>query len=250
MREGTRQEECLEGETIVGIDVHGEHCTIKWISHNENKGDPEDARRLARLLRLGEYKEVHVPKREQQETRELLGLYWKTVRDVVRIKNRIKGKLREHGVCAKGETVYDVEGREKWLQPIARPTVMWILDQMYRNLDAEEEFRDKAAHRLHVVIRRHPAYELMIGIPGVGPVLASVLIAVIADPNRFSNKRKLWKYAALGVSRQWSGDPGKGHDRGTKSGNRLLKYPDPSYGGRGLGTVSTRCVAIKGPVSD
>ena len=35
----------------------------RWIARSEDKSDPADADRLARLLRMGEFKAVHVPER-------------------------------------------------------------------------------------------------------------------------------------------------------------------------------------------
>ena len=61
-------------------------------------------------------------------------------------------------------------------------------------------------------------------IPGVGPVISALMISTIIDPNRFPDKRKLWKYAGLGVRRCWTSDPKYAKTGGSKSGNRVLKY--------------------------
>jgi len=42
----------------------------RWIAKSEDKSDPADADRLARLLRLGEFKEVYVPKGLGRDRRE------------------------------------------------------------------------------------------------------------------------------------------------------------------------------------
>jgi transposase len=140
------------------------------------------------------------------------------------VKNRIKAKYREHGITASGPWVYGKEGREAWQKKVGRATVRFMLEMLYQQLDTLEAIRDQLAHRLSGMMRTKREYHQMLGLPGVGDVTASILVAVIADPHRFQNKRKLWKYSGLSVSGPWTGDPSKAHKGGSKSGNRLLKY--------------------------
>jgi transposase len=196
----------------------------RWISHSEDKGDQVDADRLSRLLRMGEFKAVHVPAGLGRDRREVLRLYQKAQGDVIRTKNRIKGKYREHGVSFRGKRVYGAEHRKECLALVARPQARFLLEVLYRKLEAEEASCEEVLKRLVELMRGDPGYELLKGIPGLGKVLSAVVATVIDDPNRFANKRKLWSYAALGVRSRWSGDPSKARVSGSKGGNRLLKY--------------------------
>jgi transposase len=173
---------------------------------------------------MGEFKEVHVPSRARQELRELVRLYTKVVGDVTRAKNRIKAKFRQHGVPVTGREVYKAEHREVWLRKLDRASVRFMAETMYQHLDAAEAVRDRLANRLKGMLRHTRAYRQMCSLPGVGAVTASILVAVIDEPERFPDKRKLWKYAGLSVSSPWSGSPGSAHRGGSPSGNRLLKY--------------------------
>jgi len=47
--------------------------------------------------------------------------------------------------------------------------------------------------------RKHKAWKLLRQIPGIGPIRAAVLIAVIQTPHRFRTKRQLWTYSGLGL---------------------------------------------------
>jgi transposase len=211
-------------ETRVDRVVVCETRENRWIAKSEDKSDPRDADRLARLLRMGEFKEVHVPKRDRQELREMVYLCDKAVRDVSRLKNRLKAKFRAHGVAVRGETVYSEKGRQVWLDQIKRPTVRFMIESIYGSMDAAEAVRDRLTRRLGGMLSRRRDYRRIKGIPGVGRVTASLLVAIIDDPWRFRDKRKLWKYAGLGVSTPWTGSPDKARARGSKTGNRLLKY--------------------------
>jgi len=75
----------------------------RWISHSEDKGDQADADRLCRLLRMGEFKAVHVPVGVGRDRREVLRMYQKMMGDSSRTKNRIKAKYREHGTMHQGK---------------------------------------------------------------------------------------------------------------------------------------------------
>jgi transposase len=196
----------------------------RWIANSEDKSDARDADRLARLLRMGEYKEVYVARRDGQELRELVGLYGKVVGDAVRAKNRLKAKFRQHGVSVEGAAVYTGDGRGEYLSRLRRPNVQFMLEVLYSRLDAADDSAGVVASRLRGMLCRRREYRAVKGIPGVGDVVASIMVAVIADPQRFPDKRKLWKYAGLSVRSQSSGGADSARQGGSNEGNRLLKY--------------------------
>ncbi len=275
--------------TLVGIDAHGEHCTVKaiscegkdllacdvpteskalraavkglphpvwvvveagamapfvtwalegaverviacetrenrWIAKSEDKGDPRDADRLARLLRMGEVTEVYVPRRERQELRDLVRLYGKTVQDGTRLKNRLKAVFRRQGVLVSGGQVFTAEGRTGYLKRVTRSTVRVLLEVLYEELDAVDAAADRLARRLTGMLGHRREYRRLLPIPGIGPVAAAILVAVIDDPHRFRTTRKLWKYAGLSVKAPWSGRPEEAKRTGSTTGHRLLKY--------------------------
>jgi transposase len=196
----------------------------RWIARSEDKSDPRDADRLARLLRMGEFKEVYVPTRAHQEIREVVRLYDKLVHDGTRLKNRIKAKYRQHGVTTTGGAVFTAEGRAVFLRRVKRPTVRFLLKALYENLDVVEETADALFRRLRGLIGHWGISRRLVKVPGIGPVLSPIFVAVIDEPHRFATARKLWKYAGYSVERPWSGQAEKGHARGSKGGHRLLKY--------------------------
>jgi len=230
----------------------------RWIARSDDKSDPADADRLARLLRMGEFKPVHVPERAGQERRELVRLHRKAVGDVTRLKNRLKAKYREHGVAVKGEKVYTVRHRASYAQQVKQPAVRAMLAVMSEQLDGAQAAQMKIWGQLFARLRtpfgsepqgrRLPEYRLLKTIPGVGSRLGAILVAGIDAPGRFANKRKLWKYSGLGVRRQWSSHPEQARVSGSPSGNRigLIRRPQSRISGdRSRGShrrkVSDRC---------
>jgi transposase len=196
----------------------------RLIAQSEDKSDPADAARLARLLRLGEYKAVYMPARAGQERRELVRLYQKLVGDATRLKNRLKAKYREHGVNPAGASVYSVRHRGDWLKQVKSPAVRAMLEVLYGQLDAAQAAAVQVWRELFPRLRSRPEYGLLQTIPGVGSRRAAILVAGIDEAERFANKRRLWKYCGLGVRSRWSSDSSRARVSGSPSGNRLLKY--------------------------
>jgi transposase len=196
----------------------------RWISHSEDKGDQKDAERLSRLLRMGEFKAVHVPAGLGRDRREVLRLSRKLVGDVSRTKNRIKAKYREHGVALSGKRVYGETHRPDFIKQVKREQGRFQLEVLYRKLEMEEELSEEVLARLVELMRGDDRYELLKQIPGMGKTMSAVVAAVVDDPHRFANKHKLWNYCGLGVARPWTTDPSKAKVRGSKGGNRLMKY--------------------------
>ena len=214
--------ECLGG--VVDRVIVCETRENRWVAKSEDKSDPADADRLARLLRLGEYKEVHVPTRERQELRELVILARKAVGDVTRAKNRIKSKYRQHGVPVSGSGVFSATGRSQWLREAKSRAVRSMLAVLYDSLDSAEACKKRVTSLLLQRVRRTPVYKRLLTVPGFGPVVCPIFIAVIDDPWRFPDKRHLWSYAGLGVRRRSSGSAKPVQEGGSRGGNRLLKY--------------------------
>jgi transposase len=196
----------------------------RWIAKSEDKSDPKDADRLARLLRMGEFREVYVPKGMGRDRRELLRMYGKAQGDVARTKNRIKGKYREHGIFPKGSKVFSAEHRGEWLEKLDRPAIRLLVEALYEKLERDVGFRDRVLAQLVELMKGTNEYELLKTIPGVGKVLAGVMSAVIGDAARFAGKRQLWSYAGLGLCSRSSGDLGQSRVRGSSGGNRSLKH--------------------------
>ena len=193
----------------------------RLISKSENKSDEVDAHRLARLLRMGEFKEVHVPTRSRQEIRELIHAYRKVVGDVVRAKNRIRDKYARYGVIIKASAYGD--GRHDALKRINRPGLKAVFNAQYAVLDAAEKAKDDLDRALCARLSHTKEYRLLKTIPGIGPICAAILVAIIDDPDRFPDKRHLWSYAGVGTSERSTGKKAV-KKTGMKSYNRLLKY--------------------------
>jgi len=77
-----------------------------WIAQDEKSNDITVARKLAQLLRAGLIHPVHHSSQQRQLFKELALSYHDTSGEVVRFKNKLKAKFRQHGVECTGHSVY------------------------------------------------------------------------------------------------------------------------------------------------
>ena len=71
--------------------------------------------------------------------------------------------------------------------------------------------------------RKLPPFDLLMGVPGVGAVIATGYIGILVTPHRFATKSKLWGYAGYGKRRKESDDVVYQEGR-RKSYNRALHW--------------------------
>jgi transposase len=71
--------------------------------------------------------------------------------------------------------------------------------------------------------RRLPEVRLLQSAPGVGAITASRFVAYVQAPQRVSNKRKLWRYARLGITRRESNGKRLSHPHLERGGCGSLK---------------------------
>jgi transposase len=69
----------------------------------------------------------------------------------------------------------------------------------YQQLDALRLVRQQARKELLAEAKKHRATKLLRQIPGIGPLRAAHLVAVMQTPHRFRTKRQLWTYSGLGL---------------------------------------------------
>jgi transposase len=196
----------------------------RWIGSSGQKSDPLDALKLAQLARGGYIKEIHHSVGQRQRFRELMEAYYDTVKDTVRIKNRIKAKFRQNGIRCTGATVYSKAYREEWKERLPQETTLrLIVDGLWRQLDQFEQTAKEILVAARAQSKQYHEIKYFKAIPGIGFINAATISAILETPHRFATKRKVWMYAGLGLIKKSSG--GKVYsEKLTKNYNHLLKY--------------------------
>ena len=207
------------GEKLVITDPK----TNRWIGRAGQKNDEIDASKLAQLARGGYIKEIHHPIGHRRRFRELVMSYHDTVKSQTRIKNKLKAKFRQNGIKCSGETVYSAKYRKKWQKRLPQDKVVQVMAEvLWRQLDQVHEVQKELLKHIRKQSRQYLEMKRFKNIPGIGTVHAATISAIVENPHRFANKKKLWMYAGLALAEKASG--GKVYSRSlTRNYNRLLK---------------------------
>jgi transposase len=197
----------------------------RYIAAEDFSNDLSSATKLAELIWMGKFKEIYHPEDGLLiELRRLFCHYRHLDRELTRCKNRLKATFRQVAVLACGQGIYHPGNRDRWLRQLeGYPALHHQAKQLYGLIDLVEEDKSETRRRLVKTASKHEAMPILKTCPGVGDILASAYIAIIATPYRFSRRNKLWKYASLGNVYHES-DNVVYKDGSSRTGNRELKW--------------------------
>lgn len=181
-------------------------CNPRKNGKRRNKSDKIDARKLAYWLRSGDLSPVYHQDCGVRHLKELSRSYLTLRKDVTRIMNRIKALYRSWGIACGGKSCYGQRQRSQWLAKLPPGGVRQRADQLYQQLDAVRPLMQAARKTMLTEGKKHMVCGRLKQIPYIGPVRATLLIALLQTPHRFRTKRQLWAYAGLGLATEISGE--------------------------------------------
>lgn len=88
--------------------------------------------------------------------------------------------------------------------------------------DALNEQRNALEARAHALLKDRHDYQRLCEIPGIGPIIALVILAEAGDLRRFSHHKQFLKYCGLDLAKEQSG-VSRGHERLSKRGNARVR---------------------------
>ena len=128
-------------------------------------------------------------------------------------------------------------GKSSWntetftqLRGLARPLEEVSAAELWRGelgLELEalvhvEQLIDRAENKLDQMVAESPPCQLLRTIPGVGPRLAEIAVAIIDDPRRFRSGKQVASYVGLTPRQHQSGNTDR-QGRISRMGNNLLR---------------------------
>jgi len=172
------------------------------IYKSPHKRDPVDTRKLCRLLRLGELKQVYHP---QDDARAIFKAAVQHYHDLshqgARFKQKIKAMYRHWGVIdVFGDSIYSTKQRDKYLQQVKHQSIRQQLSRLYHLVDQSTAMKQSAKKSMKQLGRKYPEIREFKKIPGIGSVGAHTFDAFIQTPYRFAKDSRLWRYCRLGVT--------------------------------------------------
>jgi len=164
-----------------------------------SKSNRIDARKLAELLRNRSLSAVYHGENGLRLLKELSRSYLKISKDLGRVMNRLKALYRSWAIPCAGTQVYAPRHRAVWLAKISEAGVRRRAELYYQQLDALRPLHQQARKELLAEGREHSATKLLRQIPGIGPLRAAQLVALLQTPHRFRTNRQPWSYSGLAL---------------------------------------------------
>jgi len=189
------------------------------------KNDAADAEAICEAVTRPTMRFVPVKSPEQQSIMVLHKTRQMVMRQRTKLANTIRAHMAEIGIVApigrKGlELLLEIIGQdEDGRLPEASRSCLRMLADQFSMVKAHILELDRA---IVADVRRNESAKRLMAIPGVGPLLASAMVAAVPDPAMFRSGRNLAAWIGL-VPRQNSSG-GKERLGGiTKQGNRYLR---------------------------
>jgi len=122
----------------------------------------------------------------------------------VRTKCRLHALYRSRGVTPSGE-IYDEAERSPWIEklPASHQRLAELLSEQ---LDGLTQAHRRAEAWLLEEAKRITVTRRLATVPGIGPIRAALLVAVIVTPGRFRTTRQFWSYSGLAIVTRSSSD--------------------------------------------
>lgn len=182
---------------------------IPKASGDKIKTDRRDAVKLARFLRSGDVRGIHIPDEADEAVRDLCRARTDAVEDLRRLRQQLKGFLLRNG--------YRYSGKSSWTQAHLRylrelvmchPAQKFVLEETIESLDRAVHRLGQLEARLETVVetwRMKPAVEALQCLRGIAFIAATVLVSELGDLSRFQHPKQLMAYLGLVTNERTTG---------------------------------------------
>jgi len=198
---------------------------VRAIANAAVKTDQIDASTLAHLARMNYIPKAYAASKEIRDLRQLLRHREWMVNQRSKAKNRIHAVLAAYNLVYPVTDLFGTSGREYLqevmeteLRPSARQVVedhLAMIDHLTERIHALEKSISLNEKQDHIV-------KLLKSMPGVGRLIALILLAEVGDINRFHSPKSLCSWAGL-TPKVHSSDAVVQHGHITKEGSRYLR---------------------------
>lgn len=197
----------------------------------KQKRDALDSKKIARSLRNGELRAIHIPETQTQQDRSLIRTREQIINNQTRCRNRIKALLFYYGIEFPEQ--FRTSGTH-W----SKRFMEWLsgISLEFESGKKSLELLIKEATSLRVLVRdidheilmlaKQDRYssnvKLLVTIPGIGRLIAMILLTEIGDISRFKKLDDLCSYIGLIPNVYSSGETERIGDM-TRRGNKRLR---------------------------
>ena len=206
----------------MGFSIHLADPSKLSLIFNTGKKNRRDRYKLAKLLRLGELPEVHLPSRYSDDLRSLIR-YRRSLGEITTVrKNRVHAIVTSAGISIDATDIFGKKGMRCILKSVENISKAQRFpcdrDQIAYMMRKESRVEDEISR--YVVNDRN--VNLLMTIPGIGIYSSAAIMAEIDDISRFSSKEKLASYVPVTGQNQSGSSDIRGHI--TKHGPSMLRF--------------------------
>jgi transposase len=222
--------DAVRAEGVREVQVaNANHEAWRW-RNVRRKNDRLDAAKLADLSAAGQLPTVHMPTAAVRQWRQLIAYRSKVVDRRTAIKNSIRAILAAVGQTAPAGRAGWKKETLKWMQGEARPLESVGAEDLWRGqlglelkaLDGVNEQIEAVEKKLAALGQADSRVRRLQTIPGVGPRLAEMMVALVDRPGRFRSGRQVGSYLGL-VPRQWQSGSSDRRGHISRQGCRLAR---------------------------
>jgi len=197
----------------------------------QQKEDMRDSRKLAKALRSGVLQGIHIPSKETEGLRSIVRFRRTLVKDISRMKSRIKSRLYYHGIeipeALLMSSKYWSNNFIQWIQSIELSTLhgTFVLHELLETMLLLRKrllLVNREIRKISKSTEYKELYELLIEIPGIATITAMSLIAELENIHRFKKLDHLCSYVGLVPTTNSSGEQEK-TGRITSRANKFLR---------------------------
>lgn len=188
------------------------------------KNDRIDAEMLAELERLGLTKSINLPTPEQLANRSISRQRFELIKQRTRTKNHIQALLAMHGVrAATNKLVESDETRESTFAKLPDFVVFIIKQDIEKIWFINDKIKECEKMLDKLLPKTNTDIDILCSTPGIGIVLARIILTEIVDITHFKAPKYLISYAGLAPVVHESGKH-KGKIKLNEHANHYLKY--------------------------
>ena len=202
---------------VVCIDARHAHAAL---SVRINKSDPNDARGLAELMRMGWYREVRVKSVESQLVRSLLVARARLVAIRRDLENQVRSLLKENGQLF--PRAIGRQFRDRVLDLVESHPLRPVIESLLTVHEHVSEQQAMFDSRVRALAKTDQTTRRLMTVPGIGVVTALTFRHTIDDPSRFRSATSVGAYLGLTPRRKQSGELDL-TGRISRWGDRLLR---------------------------
>lgn len=162
---------------------------------------------------------------EQQDTQATHRIRAELIKQRTATANQIRGLLAEYGLIAPQELLALRRAIPRWLEDAQNGLTLcfrYLLDGLWRDLRTLDARVIEMDAQIAVIARSEPVAIRLQQLRGVGPMIATALVAAIGDARQFANGRQL--AASLALTPRQHGSGGKDRLLGiSKRGDAYLR---------------------------